>query len=180
MIDEGSGMAETIHHTFIESPWCELTLASSRRGVCVVSFVSSWARARESLGNRWSGVAWKESRAANYELLAQLREYFRGRRRRFKVSLDLRGTTFQLRAWRALTKIPFGQTRTYQQLAQAAGSPQAFRAAGLACHDNPVAIVVPCHRVVGSNGSLTGFGGGLNLKRALLAHESARRPGPEA
>lgn len=165
-------MNERIAYTFFEAPWCQLTVATSARGVCLVQFGRSRARARETLNGRWGQTEWVESRSANRELLDQLRDYCRGRRRRFTLPLDLRGTTFQLRAWEALTRIPYGETRTYQQVARAAGSARAYRAAGLACHDNRVAIVVPCHRVVGTDGDLTGFGGGLGVKQRLLAHEA--------
>lgn len=167
-------MGETIHYTFMETPWCELTIASSRRGLCVVNFGRSLGRARATLDGHWGETQWVESKQANRNAVEQLRDYFRGQRRRFTLPLDLRGTPFQLRAWKTLARIPYGRTRSYAEVARAAGSPEAFRAAGMACGSNRVAIVVPCHRVVGSNGSLTGFGGGLALKQRLLAHEAGR------
>jgi O-6-methylguanine DNA methyltransferase len=112
-----------------------------------------------------------ESKAANQKVVEQLRDYFRGRRHQFELPLDLCGSPFQLQVWQALQDIPFGSTRTYKQVATAAGSPRAPRAAGAACGRNRVPLIVPCHRAVGSDGSLTGFGGGLSLKRQLLAHE---------
>ncbi len=105
----------------------------------------------------------------------ELEEYFAGRRRRFTVPLALRGTAFQLRAWAALCAIPYGETRSYAQQAAAIGSPRACRAVGMANHRNPVIILVPCHRVIGADGSLVGYGGGLEVKRALLALEAAYR-----
>ncbi len=102
----------------------------------------------------------------------QLREYFAGRRRVFDLQLAPRGTPFQLRAWRALQDIPFGETRSYQQQAAAIGQPSAVRAIGGANGRNPLPIVVPCHRVIGKDGSLVGFGGGLDCKRRLLQHEA--------
>ncbi len=101
----------------------------------------------------------------------QLQEYFAGERIQFTLPLDLRGTAFQLSCWRALLDIPYGETRSYADIARAIGKPQAFRAVGLANHDNPVAIIVPCHRVLGANGNLTGYGGGLQTKQALLELE---------
>lgn len=98
----------------------------------------------------------------------QLGEYFAGTRREFHLPLSLRGTPFQLSVWAALQKIPFGETRSYGQLAAMIGRPRACRAVGMANHANPVMIVVPCHRVIGSDGSLTGYGGGLEMKRFLL------------
>jgi methylated-DNA-[protein]-cysteine S-methyltransferase len=104
----------------------------------------------------------------------QLKEYFAGRRTQFTVKLDLSGTAFQRRVWRALLMIPFGETRSYAQIAKQIGSPTAARAVGAATGRNPVSIVAPCHRVVGSTGALTGFAGGLDVKAHLLAFEGAQ------
>lgn len=101
----------------------------------------------------------------------QLDEYFDGHRRTFALPLDLVGTEFQVAAWKALADIPFGETRTYAQQADAIGRPSAVRAVGAANGRNPLSIVLPCHRVVGADGSLTGFAGGLDVKRQLLDHE---------
>jgi len=103
----------------------------------------------------------------------ELGEYFAGRRREFSFSLDLRGTEFQLACWQALIAIPYGETRTYADIARAVGRPQGFRAVGMANNRNPVAIVVPCHRVIASDGTLCGYGGGLHVKRKLLELEGA-------
>jgi methylated-DNA-[protein]-cysteine S-methyltransferase len=107
------------------------------------------------------------------EAVRQLGEYFAGVRRAFDLPLDLRGTAFQLRVWNALLRIPYGETRTYGQLASALGRPGATRAVGAANGANPVGIIVPCHRVVAAGGGLGGFGGGLGRKRFLLALEAA-------
>jgi len=104
---------------------------------------------------------------------AQLTEYFAGRRRGFDLPLALRGTPFQTRVWRALLQLPFGVTCSYGELARAIGKPSASRAVGAANGQNPIAIIVPCHRVIGSTGELTGYGGGLAMKRWLLDHERA-------
>ncbi|MGW7489825.1 methylated-DNA--[protein]-cysteine S-methyltransferase [Streptomyces sp. NPDC054786] len=103
--------------------------------------------------------------------IAQLRAYFRGELTTFDLPLALRGTPFQRRVWAALCAIPYGETLSYGQLAERLGVPTAARAVGLANGRNPVGIIVPCHRVVGANGSLTGYGGGLDRKRRLLAFE---------
>jgi O-6-methylguanine DNA methyltransferase len=103
----------------------------------------------------------------------ELEEYFRGQRREFTVELDLRGTDFQLRVWRALGMIPFGRTISYADLSRAIGREGAFRAVGAANGANPVAIIVPCHRVIAADGTLGGYGGGLDLKRRLLALEKS-------
>jgi methylated-DNA-[protein]-cysteine S-methyltransferase len=107
------------------------------------------------------------------DVAAQLGEYFRGERRTFDLALAPRGTAFQLDVWRALQRIPYGETRSYSGIAREIGRPAAVRAVGAANGANPIPIVIPCHRVVGSNGSLTGFGGGIETKRWLLALESA-------
>jgi len=101
----------------------------------------------------------------------QLKEYFAGKRREFNLPLRMEGTEFQRRVWRELTKIPFGETRSYGQLAKHLNNPNGSRAVGLANGRNPIAIIVPCHRVIGADGSLTGFGGGLDRKEWLLTHE---------
>lgn len=113
------------------------------------------------------------------ELARQLEQYFAGQRRRFDLRLLPAGTTFQLAAWNALGTIPFGETRSYQQQALQIGRPLATRAVGAANGRNPLPIVVPCHRVIGKDGSLTGFGGGLSCKQWLLAHEAAVLAGRE-
>ena len=119
------------------------------------------------------GKGWIEDAAAGVLALAarQLREYFSGSRRSFDVPLRLVGTKFQRRVWQGLTEIPFGKTWSYGQLAKRLDNPNACRAVGLANGRNPIAIIVPCHRVIGADGTLTGFGGGLNRKQWLLAHE---------
>ena len=105
------------------------------------------------------------------EARCQLEAYFHGELREFQLPLDFEGTDFQGRVWRQLQTIPYGQTRSYSQIAQAIGSPQAIRAVGAANGANPIAIVVPCHRVIGANGKLVGYGGGLPLKKRLLELE---------
>ena len=105
----------------------------------------------------------------------QLREYFAGQRQEFALPLRLRGTDFQKRVWQALCRIPFGQTVSYQEIAEWVGSPKACRAVGQANHCNPISIVVPCHRVIGKSGDLTGYGGGMAMKEYLLALEKRER-----
>jgi methylated-DNA-[protein]-cysteine S-methyltransferase len=107
----------------------------------------------------------------------QLKEYFAGRRRTFDLKLDFTGTPFQRRVWKALLTIPYGETRSYGDIARQIGRPSAARAVGAANGRNPVSIVAPCHRVVGSTGTLTGFAGGLEAKAMLLALEGARTGG---
>lgn len=115
-----------------------------------------------------------ESPQDNEHVRMQLQQYFAGRRTQFELELAPRGTSFQLAVWRLLTEIPFGETRSYLQVATLLGKPTATRAVGAANGANPIVIVQPCHRVIGSNGTLTGFGGGLSAKARLLALEGAR------
>lgn len=105
------------------------------------------------------------------ETAKQLREYFNGERRTFDLPLDLEGTPFQIKVWQELQKIPYGQTRSYKQIANAVNSPKAYRAVGMANHRNRIMIVIPCHRVIGSSNNLVGYAGGLNMKEMLLSLE---------
>jgi len=104
----------------------------------------------------------------------QLTEYFAGKRKSFDLPLEFEGTDFQKKVWAALMTIPYGETRTYGEIANQTGSPKAYRAAGMANHNNPIAIICPCHRVIGSDGSLTGYGGGLSNKKYLLDMEGKK------
>lgn len=108
---------------------------------------------------------------------AQFREYFAGQRRRFDLPLDPQGTDFQRKVWKALEAIPYGETRNYREVAEAVGTPRAVRAVGAANGRNPLPIVVPCHRVIGADGKLVGYAGGLPVKRILLDLESADAAG---
>ncbi|HEV7581354.1 MAG TPA: methylated-DNA--[protein]-cysteine S-methyltransferase [Mycobacterium sp.] len=121
-----------------------------------------------------SRADWSPDPGAFGAAVDQLDAYFAGELTDFDVELDLQGTEFQRRVWKALLTIPFGETRSYGEIAEQIGAPGAARAVGLANGHNPIAIVVPCHRVIGANGSLTGFGGGLDRKRTLLELENQR------
>ena len=155
-------MSETTYYSRITSPVGPLLLAVSKHGLLALEF-----------GRGKIGDGWVESEGRTADCARQLAEYFAGRRRRFDLPLDLRGTDFQKRCWRELLKIPYGETRSYGDIARAIGNPAAVRAVGLANGKNPIAIIVPCHRVIGSDGSLTGYGGGLENKRRLLELEGA-------
>ena len=117
------------------------------------------------------GLEWARDDGAFRAAAEQLRAYFAAELTRFDLELDLRGTEFQRRVWQKLLTIPFGKTTTYGRIAEELGDPKAVRAVGLANGRNPISIIVPCHRVVGADGSLTGYGGGLHRKQWLLAHE---------
>jgi methylated-DNA-[protein]-cysteine S-methyltransferase len=156
-----------IFYSRMNSPIGPLLLAATHRGIYRVQF-----DATPFLSTREAG--WIE---APHELSAceeQLREYFRGGLRNFTLPLDLRGSEFQLRCWHALLRIPYGAVSSYGKIAQEIGSPRAFRAVGQANHNNPIAIIVPCHRVIGSDGNLTGYGGGLGVKEKLLLLEAGQ------
>jgi|SRR5687767_14587209 len=113
-------------------------------------------------------------RSTEQGVAEQLREYFAGKRQTFDIPLALRGTEFQLAVWNELLRVPYGDTITYAELAQRIGRPSAIRAVGAANGANPIPVIVPCHRVIGSNGTLTGYGGGIERKQWLLAHEGRR------
>lgn len=119
-------------------------------------------------------AGWQIDDSAFPDAVEQLTAYFAGTLTEFDLDLHFRGTPFQRRVWEALLTIPYGETRTYGEIALQVGSPTAFRAVGLANGHNPIGIIVPCHRVIGANGSLTGYGGGLNRKKALLDMERSR------
>ncbi len=118
---------------------------------------------------------WERDDSGLADVVEQLEAYFAGTRQDFEIPLDLAGTEFQRRVWAGLLEIPYGETMSYGELARRVGRPGASRAVGLANGRNPVAIVVPCHRVIGANGTLTGYGGGLDRKVWLLDHERGRR-----
>jgi methylated-DNA-[protein]-cysteine S-methyltransferase len=157
-----------LHSTTHATPVGSLTLVASDRGLRAVL----WPK----LSPQRAGISPRPHRNPDHPILLQttqqLDEYFAGSRTSFDVPLDLEGTRFQLAAWRSLADIPFGATTTYGQQAAALGVPTAARAVGAANGANPVCIVLPCHRVIGANGSLTGFGGGLPTKQWLLDHEA--------
>ena len=155
-------------HTVAASPLGPLTLVVEDGALCGLYMTEQRHRPDPALlGRRDDGPG--------RQVVPQLEAYFAGELRDFDVPVLLVGTPFQRRVWAALTQIPYGQTRTYGELAAAVGQPTASRAVGLANGRNPVGIVVPCHRVVGSGGSLTGYGGGLSRKRALLELEAGRQ-----
>jgi methylated-DNA-[protein]-cysteine S-methyltransferase len=159
-----------VYFSSYESPIGHLLLAASERGVTEITF--DYDRSRVNAARAKSD--WTESDAALTHCRRELEEYFAGERKEFTVPLDLHGTPFQLRCWNALLEIPYGQTCSYGDLARKVGSPNGFRAVGMANHDNPIPIIVPCHRVITSDRKLGGYGGGLDLKEKLLRLEGAK------
>jgi len=172
-------LMETLHSTMFTSPVGPLFLAASDRGLVALEFEARLPGQQTIRPNprdhraEAKGLRFEESQSAMQAYVRELDEYFESKRREFTFALDLRGTDFQLACWRALTAIPYGETRSYGDIARAVGRPQGFRAVGMANNRNPVAIVVPCHRVIASDGTLCGYGGGLDLKRKLLELEGA-------
>lgn len=156
-----------IHYTEYHSPLGKLLLAATDQGVCGLYF-EDHKYFKGSAGWRLAPNHPHLRNAAN-----QLDEYFTGRRTAFDVALDMPGTEFQRAVWKELLRLPFGRTTTYGAIAQRIANPNAVRAAGAAIGRNPVSIIVPCHRVVGASGSLSGYAGGLERKRYLLALEEA-------
>ena len=154
-----------MYYTKIQSPVGPLLLAADDRGLCFISFAASERAVHVQ-------PSWKRDPAPFAETIRQLQAYFRGELKEFTVPLAFEGTPFQLSVWKHLLAIPYGKTISYSQLADGIGQPKAVRAVGLANGQNPIPIIIPCHRVIGSNGKLTGYGGGLPIKEKLLALES--------
>jgi methylated-DNA-[protein]-cysteine S-methyltransferase len=159
---------ETLLYSRMNSPVGPLLLGVSDSALLVLAF-------DRGLPERFAGkpISWRESRDETKAVRSQLEEYFAGKRRDFTVPLDLRGTDFQKRCWEELLRIPFGEIRSYAEIARAVGRPNAYRAVGQANHYNPIAIVVPCHRVLAAGTMLGGYGGGLATKAFLLRLEGA-------
>jgi len=152
-------------YTTMKSPIGPLLLAGDEGGLRLVYFATG-------RGPKSPQRGWTEDRTPFKEVIRQLEAYFEGKLQDFDIPLVLDGTEFQLLVWNNLRKIPYGETISYGQLARQIGSPDGARAVGLANGSNPIPIIIPCHRVIGSNGDLTGFGGGLPIKKKLLALES--------
>jgi methylated-DNA-[protein]-cysteine S-methyltransferase len=150
-----------VYKTIIESSVGILTLIANDNALCGLSF---------------GDVDYEDAvNKTNHPILmitkTQLKEYFSGKRSKFNIPLFLEGTEFQKKTWKALQLIPYGETRSYSDIAAKIKSPKAVRAIGSANNKNPIAIIIPCHRVIGKNGSLVGFAGGLDIKKTLLRHE---------
>ncbi|MET7758311.1 methylated-DNA--[protein]-cysteine S-methyltransferase [Streptomyces sp. NPDC005389] len=154
-----------IQHTVVDSPYDALTLVAVDGVLSRVHMTGQRHRPPEETFGEPDPRPFGEA-------IRQLDAYFAGELTAFDMPLNLIGTPFQLRVWEGLLRIPYGETRTYGELAEELGNPAASRAVGLANGKNPVSIIVPCHRVVGAGGSLTGYGGGLDRKQRLLAFES--------
>jgi len=153
-----------MNYTYMESPVGRLLLAGDEQGLLRVAFAEGKKASQPEPG-------WTHRPEPLQPAVDQLTAYLGGELRDFDLPLNMQGTEFQLSVWRALLDIPYGETTSYGDIARRVGTPQGSRAVGLANGSNPIAIVVPCHRVIGSNGKLTGYGSGLNNKETLLALE---------
>lgn len=159
---------ENIYYSSFNSPFLEkVFVASTERGVCIVDFLKKEKSFLKELRKRFSGKIVRDNRK-NRNVINQLKKYLKGELRQFNCKLDFRGTVFQRKVWAALIKIPYGQTRSYKEIAQVIGHPKAFRAVGNANGRNPIPLIVPCHRVIGSDGGLVGFEHGVGVKQRLL------------
>ncbi len=168
----GADDAVTIETTELPTPLGRIVLGLRDGRLCALGFEEQWPRLRSVLARRFGAITWRPG--ARSPLGAALDAYFHGDVGAIDdVATDYAGTPFQETVWAALRRIPAGQTWSYRELASAIGHPAAVRAVGLANGANPIAIVVPCHRVIGADGSLTGYGGGLARKAWLLRHEGA-------
>ncbi|RSL30522.1 methylated-DNA--[protein]-cysteine S-methyltransferase [Salibacterium salarium] len=166
--------AEKLYYTQVNTRVGPLTIAATEHGLCALHFGES-----DTVIEAMKPWVQKHDIAASMEqdfkklqsVTEQLHEYFAGERKTFDIALDLYGTPFQRSAWQALKQIPYGETRSYKQIAEVIGSPKAVRAIGSANNKNPVSIIVPCHRVIGSNGKMVGYGSGIDKKEHLLKME---------
>jgi len=166
---------EIVHTAQIDSPIGSLRVASTERGLAYLELPHASGRGlRGWLRRCIPDARCTDGFAPNRAAIAQVLEYLEGKRVAFELALDLRGTPFQSAVWQALLEIPYGETRSYAQIAERVSQPSAVRAVGAANGANPVALVVPCHRVIASDGRLGGYGGGPELKARLLAMERSR------
>lgn len=170
-------MKNSVVYTTMPSPIGPLTIAKTDKGICYIDFGDSTKNlvTLQLWCQRWlqQDELTRGDDEDFAEIIEQLNEYFAGKRKEFTVPIDLYGTPFQVMVWQELLNIPYGQTRSYKDIAMAVDTPKAVRAIGGANHNNPIPIIVPCHRVIGSNGALVGYGGGLSIKEHLLQLEQA-------
>jgi O-6-methylguanine DNA methyltransferase len=159
---------ETLYYSRMSSPAGPLLIGVSKSAVVALEFDRGLPAMIAGKPTRW-----EESAERTETVRKQLEDYFRGSRREFDLELDLRGTEFRKRCWNELLRIPYGETRSYAEIARAVGNPNGFRAVGQANHYNPIAIIVPCHRVLAAGRYLGGYGGGLPTKALLLRLEGA-------
>ncbi|MBU9720857.1 MULTISPECIES: methylated-DNA--[protein]-cysteine S-methyltransferase [Bacillaceae] len=165
-----------IYYDEMDSPIGMLTVGKTKKGICFIEFgsmkdtiscIETW------LKKKFMNVSLERNEEELKQAFEQLNEYFRGQRTNFDLPLDLIGTRFQTLVWNKVREIPYGVTKSYKQIALEIGAPKAVRAIGGANNRNPIPVIIPCHRVIGSNGSMVGYGGGLDKKEQLLRLEGA-------
>ncbi len=166
-----NGRGETIRYSVFTLPIGKILVAATRRGVCSVKLGDDAATLRRLIGEEFSAAELIEDSSALREIRQSIASFLSGKGNLARVPVDLRGTVFQRRVWQALSRIPRGETRTYGEIARAIGNPAAVRAVGSACGANPVALVVPCHRAVRTDGGLGGYAWGIARKKRLLELE---------
>jgi O-6-methylguanine DNA methyltransferase len=166
---------ETVHTTRFDSPIGEIRLASTERGLAYLELPHASGRGLSGWLLRFApGAKVEEAYAPHRAVVGQILEYLERKRVSFELLLDLRATPFQRTVYEAVAAIPYGETRSYLEIARSVGRPRAVRAVGAANGANPLALIIPCHRVIASDGGLGGYGGGLRLKARLLAMERSR------
>jgi AraC family transcriptional regulator of adaptative response/methylated-DNA-[protein]-cysteine methyltransferase len=165
-----------ITYSFAETPFGKVIIASTGKGICYLSFCASVHEGISSLQKTFPRA--KIIRRADRLHTQALSAFMNKRRYGVNIRFHLKGTPFQLKVWHALLRIPFGTVTTYAKVARSIGSPKAFRAVGTAVGDNPVSLIIPCHRVIRSNGELGNYGWGSSMKQAILGWESAQRVFP--
>ncbi len=166
-----NGRGETIRYTVFTLPIGRILVAATSRGICAVKLGDDEARLRRLIGEEFSAAELIEDSSALREIRQSIVSFVSGKGNLARVPVDIRGTVFQRRVWQALSRIPRGETRTYGEIARAIGNPAAVRAVGSACGANPVALVVPCHRAVRTDGGLGGYAWGIARKKRLLELE---------
>jgi methylated-DNA-[protein]-cysteine S-methyltransferase len=164
---------EKIYYSSFYSPLLKkVFVASTEKGVCLVDYVTSEKAFLKRLKRKFPGEIIRDDQK-NRTVLSQLKKYLEGKLQRFDCRLDFRGTPFQKKVWSELARIPYGQTRSYKEIAEAVGHPKAFRAVGNTNGKNSLPLILPCHRVIESNGGLGGFGHGIKVKKQLLDFEKS-------
>ena len=151
---------KSVWYMELKAPFQKIAIAEDGEGITDVFFCLDQEKKLENSVQKKTPLL--------EQAMEQLKEYFAGERKEFELPLSLHGTKFQIKDWKALQEIPYGETRSYQQIAEQLGNPKACRAVGMANHCNPISVIIPCHRVIGKNGSLTGYAEGIQIKQALL------------
>lgn len=172
------GLGVSIRYTIVPSPLGRMLIAATAKGICAIKFGDAPDALARGLRSEFPLAELNEDGAPLLDWVAALNQHLAGERRELRLPLDIQATLFQRRVWEILQQIPYGETRTYAEIAKMAGSPKAVRAVGSACGANPVAVAIPCHRALRSDGSLGGYRWGLSRKVQLLETEKNAKPRP--